>query len=479
MGILHRRRVVRGGGAGTGRDASARAVEEVGGRALIVGGYARDEIMRRFGMATAGSKDIDLEVYGLSFATLLEALKPFGSLDLVGESFKVIKLGNLDISIPRRDSKTGQRHKDFIVEGDPTMSVREAARRRDLTINALALNPLTGEIIDEWGGIEDLKNGILRATDLKLFGDDPLRVLRLMQFAGRFGFRVEEETAKVARSLSLEHLPAERITEEWKKLLLKSKRPSVGLEVARQLGINKKLHPELLALEGVPQEPEWHPEGDVWVHTDMVVDAAAAIVRREGFLDKKESEEEQKAAENEALVIMLGALCHDLGKAVSTQIEGGRWRSKKHASMGIDPARSFLSKFTFSKDITDKIYHIIEDHLFPSLQRDTSDASVRRLANRLRPSSIYELVLVAEADHRGRALPWDGFPEGRELIEKAEKLNIVDKQPKKILMGRHLIEMGLTPGTKFGTILDAAYEAQLDGSIKTLEEAKDFAERFL
>mgnify|MGYP001614107938 CR=1 FL=1 len=449
----------------------ALAIQKAGGKALVVGGFARDEVMRRLGMTTGDSKDVDIEVYGIPFPLLQESLAPFGNLNLVGESFGVIKLGDFDISIPRRDSKTGKGHKGFSIEGDPHMMPREAAKRRDLTINSIAIDPLTGDIVDEYGGVEDLKNKLLRATDLELFGDDPLRVLRLMQFAGRFGFGVEEQTMALAKSLPIEELPAERITEEWRKLLLKSERPSMGLEVACQLDIIKKLHPELHALIGIPQEPEWHPEGDVWTHTCMVIDVAAEIIRRENL------------SEEEALVVMVAALCHDLGKATSTEYKANKqgdmaWRAHEHSEAGIEPAKQFLGRMMFGKDLNDKIAPLIREHLFPSQNPEASEASVRRLSHRLAPATIQELVMVGESDQMGRGTPRRKYTEGTTLLATAAKLGIKEGQPERILMGRHLIEMGMKPGPGFKKILDQVFEAQLEGKVVSVEEAKTMAQTF-
>ena len=445
-------------------------IQAAGGSALIVGGFARDEIMRRLGMTGGDSKDIDVEVYGLGLDKLIPILNNFGKPDLVGESFGVIKIGDLDISIPRRDSKTGSGHKDFKIEGDPTMTPKEASQRRDLTINALALDPLSGNIIDEWGGIEDLQKKILRATDLERFGDDPLRVLRLMQFAGRFGFTIDEITEQLARTLPLDSLSKERITEEWKKLLLKSQTPSLGLEAGRRMEVIKKLHPELYALIGVPQEPKYHPEGDVWEHTLQCIDAANIIALREQINDE------------EKLVLMLAVLCHDLGKATTTEFVPNKkdekaWRSYGHEEAGVEPTKNFLRGMHFTDVIKNKVYNLVAHHLFPALVRDATDSAIRRLSRRLAPANITELVRVGEADHRGRAIVWDGYPAGKELLRRAAELKVELKQPERILMGRHLIELGLKPGVQFKKILDTVYSAQLEGQIKNLAEAKDLAQK--
>ena len=351
------------------------------------------------------------------------------------------------------------------------MTVKEAARRRDFAMNSLALDPLTGQIIDEWGGINDILQKRLRATDPELFKDDPLRVFRAMQFAARFGFTIEPQTLEICRSIDTKELPDERIAEEWQKLIEKSPKPSIGLEAARELGLIERHYPELKALVGCGQDPEWHPEGDVWVHTAMAMDAAAELARRE------------KLDEVTRKVIILGALCHDLGKPETTKFEDGRIRSKGHEEAGKEPAESFLKNIL--KSVADgdlilrKIVPIIGDHLFHVHNPEPTARALNRLAKRIYPATIQELMWVAECDHRGRALEWKGFPEAEEILRRAEELKIKEKKPESLLLGRDLIKLGFSPGPKFGQILGAVYEAQLDGLVQNRDEALDFVKKFL
>lgn len=450
--------------------AIARCVRERGGRALIVGGYARDAALKQTGKEIPAAKDIDLEIFGLARDAIITILGQYGDIKTVGESFAVWKIHDLDVSMPRRDSKTGPGHKGFCITGDPTMTFSEAARRRDLTINAIALDPLTGEFLDAWGGLRDTAKGILRATDLVLFADDPLRVLRLAQFAGRFGFRIEPKTMEIARRLPLDELPRERIGEEWKKLLLRSIKPSIGLVAMLETRAIEKLHPEIFAIIGTPQDPQWHPEGDVWTHTLLALDAAAEIVRMEQY------------GEDTSLLIMLATLCHDFGKATTTMFQDGYWRSSGHSQSGEEPTRSFLEKLAVSKDIIECVVKIVREHLWVTLNFDrerkkitASDTAIRRLALRLHPVNVRELAAVAEADYRGRIGADQQFPGGQELLDRASNLNVVIDQPKPLLLGRHLIAMGLVPSPLFGVILARVFEAQIEGKIQTLEEAQKIA----
>ena len=438
--------------------ALAQSVRDAGGRALIVGGFARDEALRRLGGAVA-SQDIDVEVYGLSFEELLPLLHRIGRVDVVGAAFSVAKISgtSIDVSIPRRESKVAPGHRGFEVAGDPTMSVRDAMRRRDFTVNALALDPLTGEIIDEHGGTEDLRARVLRATDPVRFGDDALRALRAMQLAARFDMRVEPATAELCRTLDLSELAPERIGEEWTKLLLRAARPAIGLRTGRYLGVVQRLHPELDALVGTPQDPEWHPEGDVWVHTLLAVDAAAAAL--EGRAD---------LGEDDRLAVMLGTLCHDLGKPATTRHrEDGRIISHGHAMAGLEPAGAFLAALRMPGDVTDMVLKLVLHHLWPTLTPVFTDRAVRRLARHLVPATIDLLALVAAADHAGRGQSSvDQFARGNELRARATELGVLDVVEPPLVMGRHLVELGLAPGPRYARILDFLYDAQEAGTFR-------------
>ncbi len=447
----------------------AQEVQKLGGRALVVGGFVRDEILTKWGKGKS-SKDLDLEVYGLSDKTLKKVLAGFGKVNLVGESFSVFKLGRLDISLPRRDSKVAKGHKGFKVQYDPHLSFKEASRRRDFTINAIGMDPVTGEVFDEHKGITDLKKRIIKAVDYKLFGDDPLRALRAAQLASRLNFKIEQKTKVICKKLDLTELSWERIGEEMRKLLLLSEKPSIGLGYTRELVITKKLLPELHVFINLKQYKKWHPEGDVWTHNNMVVDEAAKIIRREN-LNQEESE-----------VIMWAALTHDFGKAVTTkEDEQGKIISTGHTEESVPIARNFLRRLKVSKKLIDQVLPLVRDHLFPALvAKKCGEAAIRRLAKRLYPSTIADLLLLCEADHRGRGFPWDGFPEGKILAKKAKKLDLKEKAPKPIFMGRHLLKLGYLPKGQeklFGQVIKMINEEELDGKVKNLTMAKKRAQR--
>lgn len=439
----------------------AEIVKENGGRAMLVGGCVRDELMG------VEPKDWDLEVYGIEPEKLRELLDKFGKVDAVGEAFTVYKIGqDLDVALPRRERKTGRGHKGFVVEGDPEMSFEEASRRRDFTINAILKDVLTGEIIDCYDGRKDIENKILRVVSRETFAEDSLRVLRAAQFAARFEFEIEEETKEICRSIDLTDLPKERIWGELEKLLLKSEKPSIGLQYFYDLRIAEQLFPELVALVGVPQEKEWHPEGNVDVHTLMVVDEARKLIDDLPY--------------SKQVTVMLGALCHDLGKPATTQFFDGRWRSHAHDEAGVEPTLSFLDKLGIytldGYDVRQQIVQLVRYHLTPGMfyKSKPGDGAFRRLARKVEPDLLYR---VAKADSLGRNPEW--LPkekwfkaEAQEwFIERIRDLNVETEAPKSILMGRHLIELGLKPSLEFKRILETVYEKQLDGQISNLEEA--------
>lgn len=431
-----------------------------GGRALLVGGCVRD------GILGLDAKDIDMEAYGLDADEVEAALRPHFRLDTVGRAFGVfiLKGENIDLALPRRESRIGPKHTDFKVEGDSSMSPTEAASRRDFTVNAISCDPLTGEIIDPYKGVADLKARRLRHVS-KAFSEDPLRVLRGMQFVARFGLDADRETIELCRQLSPIDLPAERLWEEWKKLILKGQSISAGLNFLKDCGW-LQYFPELEALVGCDQEPKWHPEGDVWKHTLHCLDAYAA---------------HRIDDEWEDLIVGLAVLCHDFGKPDTSYIdEARRIRSPRHDVEGVPVAKAFLERLTRQKKIFDEVLPLVEQHMRPlALYRDgAGDSAIRRLAARVK--RVDRLCRVAHADKNGRPpIPPDDFPEGRWLLERAEALAIQDNAPKPILLGRHLIEFDIRPGPSFGKILDRAYEAQLDGAFGNEEEGRVYLKKLV
>jgi len=432
----------------------AAAARAAGGHALVVGGFVRDRLL---GLT---SKDLDLEVFGLAPDALIALLARLGRVEPVGQSFPVFKIGAVDVALPRRESKTGRGHKGFTVVGDPDMSFEEAVRRRDFTINAIGWDPLNDEYIDPCGGQTDLAHRVLKVVDPDRFADDSLRVLRAMQFAARFDLTLEPESANICRAIPLDDLPAERVWGEVEKLLLLARHPSIGLALGLDLGVVARLFPELLALVGCQQEPQWHPEGDVWVHTLMVVDEARGAIDDLGRAQQA--------------IVMLGAVCHDFGKPATTRVIDGRIRSLGHEEAGVEPARSLLDRLNVNSmdgvDVRGQVLGIVAHHLNPGAWHKSptgvGDGAFRRLAAKV---DMELLARVARADCRGRgggfdcsAMDW--------FVERARRLGVEHEAPAPLVMGRHLLALGVAPGPRMGEILKAIYEQQLDGTVTTEEE---------
>jgi tRNA nucleotidyltransferase (CCA-adding enzyme) len=449
----------------------AEAVRAAGGRALLVGGCVRDALMG------VQPKDWDLEIYGVAPEQLREILDRFGPVNVVGEAFTVYKLGaDLDVSLPRRERKSGRGHRAFVIEGDPAMSFAEAARRRDFTINAILQDPLTGEIIDPFDGRRDLEQGLLRAVSVETFAEDSLRVLRAAQFAARFEFRITPETVELCRTIDLSDLPAERIWGELEKLLLRARQPSIGLGWLHALGALEKLFPEIDALIGVPQDPEWHPEGDVFVHTRLTVDRARELIDELSYPRQ--------------VTVMLAALAHDFGKPATTEFIEGRLRSRGHEAAGVAPTESFLTRINVHTiegyNVRGQVISLVREHLKPGeffKKRDeVGDGAFRRLARRCEPDLLYR---VAKADSLGRNAPWVprekwyGSDAQEWFIERARQLDVAQRPPEPLLLGRHLLALGVEPGPRVGEITRAVYEMQLDGRVRTVEEAIAEAEKLV
>ena len=443
----------------------ARAVRDAGGRALIVGGWVRDDLLDRASQprGSAGGaerKDIDVEVFGLPAERLRTVLAGLGPVNTVGAAFAVFKLGPLDVSLPRTESKAGRGHRGFAVTGDPRLPLEEAARRRDFTVNAIAWDPLREEHLDPHGGRDDLRRKRLRMVDRATFGDDSLRVLRAVQLAARLEFEVDEATRAACRATPLDDLPAERVWGEFEKLLLLAARPSLGFALARETGVVERLFPELAALVDCPQEPEWHPEGDVWTHTLLVIDEAR---RRIDDLPRPRR-----------LAVMLGAVCHDFGKPATTAYVDGRIRSLNHEEMGVPPATAFLDRLNVhsfdSYDVRRQVLGLVAHHLKPGMWRaapKVGDGAFRRLARKV---DLELLARLAKADCRGRAGAFDCSAMDW-FLGRARSLGVQHAPPAPILMGRHLLALGARPGPGVGSILRRVYERQLDGAVTTLEEA--------
>ena len=448
-----------------------------GVRALIVGGAVRDALLG------SDPKDIDIEVYGISYGGLTAFLNAHGRVDLVGKSFGVVKFqapdgACVDFSLPRRDSKIGPAHRDFSTTFDPSITPQEAASRRDFTINAMAFDPIEHELLDFFGGREDLQNRVLRATS-SAFSEDALRVLRGMQFACRFDLSVDPATADMCRSIANQYstLATERVAEEFMKWATKTRHPTgkPGNMADYLVKTGWIAHfPEIDRMRGVPQDPEWHPEGDVAIHTMLVLNEAARIADRDGL------EGDDRA------VLLFSALTHDFAKADTTELRerGGRlrWTAFGHEPAGGPLARAFLNRIGIKSAIVDQVVKLVENHLaHASIGADVTPRAVRRLAVRIAPASIAQLIRLMEADASGRPPRPPGLPDGAALIrDVAAAQSVADEPQPPLILGRHVLPyFADRPGPHVGEVTRAAYEAQSDGEFSTEEEALAWLDRYI
>lgn len=440
-------------------------------RPRLAGGCVRDWLS---GMEP---KDFDIEVQGATFDELHRVLAPFGATDVVGRSFGVIKLrlgsAVYDFSLPRRESKIGNGHRGFAVTPDPLLSDADAAARRDFTINSLTYDPFTGEVFDPHGGRADLSRRILRHTSAA-FVEDPLRVLRAFQFAARFDMTLAPETAALCRSIvhTFHELPVERIWGEWDKWATQSVRPSRGLAVLEETGWIVHF-PEIAALRGCPQDPDWHPEGDVFTHTQHCCDALVNLP------------EWRAASPARRRVLLFAVLAHDFGKPPTTaQSEHHgrlRWRSLGHESAGGPIADNFLRRIGAPQAVGETVRPLVVLHLARYHGDELTDSRIRRLARKLHPATIDDLCAVMAADSLGRPplTGADSLVLIDELRTRAHALSLRAAPPRPIVLGRHLIALGHAPGPWFTEVLAAAFEAQLDGAFADEETALIWLRNYL
>lgn len=430
-------------------------IDQQKGRAFLVGGAVRDLLL------DLTIKDLDIEVHGVSLDALEMILRAFGPVNLVGKVYGVLRLARLDIdwSVPRTDS-SGRKPRVII---DAAMSIKQACARRDLTMNAMGIDLVTHELIDPFNGYADLKNGVLRATDASLFIEDPLRFYRVMQFIGRFEFKPDATLNTICTTMSLEHISRERVEAEFEKLLLRSVRPSLGLRWLATIGRLHELLPELAATQGIQQDSRWHPEGDVYEHTLQAVDAAAR----------------QQHAQQEKLIIMYAALCHDLGKVSTTQHVDNRITSFGHDKAGVPLTRQLLSRITVKKEIIRVVQRLVRYHLLPVqfIKNGAKPPAYKRLARKLSPlTTLRVLSWVSLADCQGRNgqdnVPLTGaVPEVEAFIQKAEHIHVFEQPEEPVLKGRDLLDV-VPPGKQMGKLLKKAYELQIAHGITDKEELK-------
>jgi len=435
-------------------------VNDACGHAIIVGGAVRDFYMSGEADIFESATDIDLEVFGLAWVEvkmILNALEI--EYDEVGEQFCVLKVKGLpiDISIPRRENATGAGHKDFDVIGDPYMSFEDAARRRDFTMNALGYDPLTDELFDPLGGKRDMSLMNVHHASPQ-FVDDPLRPLRAARFASRFGFVIPSSTLNLCSTMRpvIPHLPVERVWMEFKRVVLESRCPSTFFRELELMDWFQSLFPEIHHLVCVPQDEEWHPEGDVFTHTMCALDYWAQNLKT--------------GNDEDDLIAGIAVLCHDFGKVSTTEFVDGKIRARGHEEAGAKPTISFLHRMR-QYELAKQVIPIVENHLYPLHVEEFSARGIRRLSTKV--SRLDLLAIVSRADAAGRppADPADSFAKIDEFERMVKQTDSPPGGPKRLATGDMLILLGLSPSPEFKTILDHAYELQLDGVITTAGEA--------
>ena len=467
---------------------------------ILVGGIVRDYLMN----PNLESKDIDIEMYTTkNYEDILIDLEKLGyKCDIVGKQFGVIKVKDendndfndihftngiglhltskacslyVDLSLPRVEKSIGNKHGDFEITTNGELSYKEAFKRRDFTFNAIGYDFIENKLIDLYNGVNDLNNKIIKHVNAKTFIEDPLRIYRAIQFAARFEFEIHPRTKVLIKDMislgMLDNIPKERIYVEFEKLLTKSKNPSIGFELMREFNILDKYFPELNNLINVPQDPKWHPEGDVWIHTMMVIDEMAKL---EVDKDKK-------------LLYLLSCLCHDLGKLSTTiTLEDGKITSRGHEEAGIEPTISFLNRLTNNKKLIEQVCKLVELHLAPSLffAAKSSNSAIKRLNNKLVEVelSILDLALINKADTFGRttieALNKEA-PQYEWIVNKFNDLKLSNKKIEPLIKGIDLINLGYKPNKEFKEILNSCYDYQIDNNVEKKEDVIAYLNQIL
>lgn len=432
----------------------ARRVSEMGGRTYFVGGYVRDRLL---GITNT---DIDIEVHGIEPGVLESILSDTGEMLKIGASFGIYALRgySIDIALPRTERLTGQGHRDFDVSFDPYIGTKKAAMRRDFTMNAMMEDVLTGEIVDHFGGVSDIKRGIIRHVSDETYVEDPLRVLRAAQFASRFRFSIDEKTRALSASMDLSFLSRERITAELDKALMKAETPSVFFDELRKMNQLGVWFPELEALIGVPQEPRFHPEGDAWDHTLAVLDSAANL------RDKAEMKRE----------FMYAAMCHDLGKATTTELVGDRIRSLGHETAGVIIADAMLARLTDEVKLRKYVGNMVLLHMKPNIMAGAG-SGVKAFA-KLYDKSVCpaDLLLLSKADRLGQMRENGCEADEAFLKDRLDAYNELMSRP--YVSGADLVNAGFTQCAEFGDALGFAHKLRLSGVPKDIALKQTAAE---
>lgn len=412
----------------------AEKVKQEGGRTFYVGGYVRDKLLG------IDNKDVDIEVHGIDADKLYSILKTIEKPLTYGNSFGIYSLKghNIDIALPRSEKCIGNKHTDFRIDVDPFIGYKKAAKRRDITINALMQDVLTDEILDYYHGLDDLKNKIIRHVDDESFIEDPLRVLRIAQFASRFEFTVANETISLCKSMDLTTLSRERIEEELRKALLKGKKPSIFFDALKEVNQLDYWFKEIKELENIDQDPIYHPEGNVYIHTMQVIDRGVKY--------------------NPSFEFMLLCLTHDFGKIICTTVDScpdsrpTRIHAYGHEIKGLPIIETFIRRITNKKDIIKYLKNMVPLHMAPN--KYASDKSAIKKTNKMFYDAYNEIDLI-KFSYCDR-----GNENNKEFL--MERYNhYLEMMKKPYVSGDDLIEAGFIPDDKFKKLIEYATKLRM------------------
>ena len=409
----------------------AQLVKEKGGRTFYVGGYVRDKLLN------IENKDVDIEIHGINEEQLQDILKQVGDPISYGKSFGVYSLKgyDIDIALPRSEKAIGKGHKDFKIDVDPFIGYKQAARRRDITINALMQDVLTNEILDYYNGLDDLKNKIIRQVDSSTFIEDPLRVLRVAQFASRFEFEVAQETIELCKTIDLGFLSKERVEEELRKCLLKGKKPSIFFDTLNKMNQLDYWFKEIKDLISIKQDPIYHPEGDVYIHTMQVIDRAVK------YRNKCKSYE-----------FMLLCLTHDFGKIICSENINGRIHAYEHEVKGIPIIDNFIKRITNRKEVITYLKNMVPLHMLPN--KCASDNSRIKKTNKMfycaiEPTDLIYFSYCDKGDEDNSLYLNQRYEEYKSMIIKP------------YVTGNDLIKAGIRQDKNFHELIEYATKLRL------------------
>lgn len=433
-------------------------MEMHGGKVYIVGGLVRDLVL----FNQVDYHDVDVEIYHLSLEKVQEILSQFGKVNEIGKCFGILKvsvLPNFDFALPRLEKKIGVSHQDFEVFVDENLELKEATKRRDLTMNALLYEYCSDTIIDLYQGMQDIQHSCIRMVNPNTFKEDPLRVYRIAQFASRFGFCVDSTTKQYCKEMvkagALKNLSQQRVYDEYCKLLM-SLQPSIGLLFLKDIGA---LPTYLQALENTIQRQDYHPEGNVMNHVLLVVDIAALV----------------KTKASNPLGFMWACLLHDLGKPVVTTNDG---HAPKHNEAGVtvfqEQCTSLITSTKLQKYIKTMIFYHM--HLMNMVRNHAKDIAYLRLLKGIDGIvPIEDLVLISKCDKLGRLRDCHQSVVQLDRYMDDVKARLGTTAVTPLVNGHDLLSIKHIEAIKYTEILKDVYELQLRG--KTKEELLEYIKK--